>query len=75
MKVEYVYQTADQLRDNTYLSLQTPPKHITLELKGVQLIKAAIVLGRISKSHGDSPRTVITKPKCPANLSGALFLG
>ncbi|WP_457914572.1 bifunctional glucose-1-phosphatase/inositol phosphatase [Candidatus Hartigia pinicola] len=33
VKVEYVYQTADQLRNNSYLSLQKPPKHITLEMK------------------------------------------
>lgn len=40
MKVEYVYQTSDQLRDNTYLSLQTPPKHVTLELKGCPIDKS-----------------------------------
>ena len=39
MKVEYIYQTADQLRDNSYLSLQTPPKHVTLELKDCPIDK------------------------------------
>lgn len=39
MKIEYVYQTADQLRDNAYLSLATPPKHVTLELKNCPIDK------------------------------------
>lgn len=40
MKVEYVYQTSDQLRDNAYLSLKTPPKHVTLELKDCPIDKS-----------------------------------
>ncbi|MTB67779.1 bifunctional glucose-1-phosphatase/inositol phosphatase [Providencia sp. wls1943] len=39
VKIEYVYQTADQLRDNAYLSLATPPKHVTLELKNCPIDK------------------------------------
>lgn len=34
LKVEYVYQTMQQLRDATPLSLQTPPQRVTLRLKG-----------------------------------------
>ena len=39
VKVEYVYQTADQLRNNSYLSLETPPKHVTLEMKNCPIDK------------------------------------
>ncbi|EKT58503.1 glucose-1-phosphatase/inositol phosphatase [Providencia sneebia DSM 19967] len=39
VKVEYVYQTADQLRDNSYLSLETPPKHVILEMKNCPIDK------------------------------------
>ncbi|WP_380181524.1 bifunctional glucose-1-phosphatase/inositol phosphatase [Kalamiella sp. sgz302252] len=34
VKVEYVYQSSDQLRDATPLSLDTPPKRVTLEMNG-----------------------------------------
>ncbi|ARF49610.1 bifunctional glucose-1-phosphatase/inositol phosphatase [Pantoea stewartii subsp. stewartii DC283] len=34
LKMEYVYQTADQLRDAQVLSLKTPPKRVTLQLAG-----------------------------------------
>nr|WP_075181149.1 bifunctional glucose-1-phosphatase/inositol phosphatase [Pantoea sp. 1.19] len=34
LKVEYVYQTADQLRNATPLSLKTPPQRVTLQLEG-----------------------------------------
>ncbi|MGE9550526.1 bifunctional glucose-1-phosphatase/inositol phosphatase [Erwinia amylovora] len=34
VKVEYVYQTTDQLRNATPLSLATPPKRVTLEMNG-----------------------------------------
>ena len=33
MKVEYVYQTIDQLRNGTKLSLTNPPNRITLQLE------------------------------------------
>jgi len=36
LKVEYVYQTADQLRDADVLSLKNPPKRVTLQLTGCQ---------------------------------------
>ncbi|MDL4913438.1 MAG: bifunctional glucose-1-phosphatase/inositol phosphatase [Enterobacterales bacterium endosymbiont of Blomia tropicalis] len=36
LKVEYVYQTADQLRDGDVLSLKNPPKRVTLQLAGCQ---------------------------------------
>lgn len=36
VKVEYVYQSIDQLRNATPLSLDTPPKRVTLEMKGCQ---------------------------------------
>ncbi|GLR09770.1 hypothetical protein GCM10007905_24900 [Mixta theicola] len=36
VKVEYVYQTADQLRDAEVLSLKNPPKRVTLQLNGCQ---------------------------------------
>lgn len=36
VKVEYVYQSSDQLRDATVLSLDTPPKRVTLEMNGCQ---------------------------------------
>ncbi len=39
VKVEYIYQTADQLRDNSYLSLETPPKHVTLSMKNCPIDK------------------------------------
>lgn len=39
VKVEYVYQTAEQLRNNSYLSLETPPKHVTLEMKNCPIDK------------------------------------
>ncbi len=34
LKLEYVYQTADQLRDGEVLSLKNPPKRVTLQLEG-----------------------------------------
>ena len=34
LKLEYVYQTADQLRDGEMLSLKNPPKRVTLQLEG-----------------------------------------
>ena len=34
LKVEYVYQTAEQLRDADVLSLKNPPKRVTLQLAG-----------------------------------------
>lgn len=34
LKLEYVYQTADQLRDGTTLSLKNPPRRVTLQLAG-----------------------------------------
>lgn len=36
VKVEYVYQSSDQLRDATPLSLDTPPKRVTLQMNGCQ---------------------------------------
>ncbi|MBD9659337.1 bifunctional glucose-1-phosphatase/inositol phosphatase [Pantoea sp. PNT03] len=36
LKVEYVYQTADQLRDADVLSLKNPPKRVTLQLAGCE---------------------------------------
>jgi glucose-1-phosphatase len=36
LKVEYVYQSADQLRDADVLSLKNPPKRVTLQLTGCQ---------------------------------------
>ena len=36
LKVEYVYQTADQLRDADVLSLKNPPKRVTLQLNGCE---------------------------------------
>ncbi|WP_172897735.1 bifunctional glucose-1-phosphatase/inositol phosphatase [Pantoea allii] len=36
LKIEYVYQTADQLRDAEVLSLKKPPKRVTLQLAGCQ---------------------------------------
>ena len=34
VKVEYVYQTSDQLRNATPLSLDTPPQRVTLQMNG-----------------------------------------
>ena len=34
MKIEYVYQSADQLRNTEKLTLKTPPQRVTLALKG-----------------------------------------
>lgn len=34
MKIEYVYQSSDQLRNASVLSLQSPAQRVTLELKG-----------------------------------------
>jgi len=34
VKVEYVYQSTEQLRDATPLSLDTPPKRVTLQMNG-----------------------------------------
>ncbi|WP_312241711.1 bifunctional glucose-1-phosphatase/inositol phosphatase [Pantoea sp.] len=36
LKIEYVYQTAEQLRDGDVLSLKNPPKRVTLQLEGCQ---------------------------------------
>ena len=36
LKIEYVYQSADQLRDADVLSLKNPPKRVTLQLTGCQ---------------------------------------
>ncbi|QHM75986.1 Glucose-1-phosphatase [Mixta theicola] len=34
VKIEYVYQTAEQLRDGEALSLKNPPQRVTLQLNG-----------------------------------------
>lgn len=34
LKIEYVYQTAEQLRNADVLSLKNPPKRVTLQLEG-----------------------------------------
>ncbi|WP_437609064.1 bifunctional glucose-1-phosphatase/inositol phosphatase [Erwinia sp. V71] len=34
VKIEYVYQTAEQLRDAQPLTLKTPPQRVTLQLQG-----------------------------------------
>ncbi|HFZ8995467.1 TPA: bifunctional glucose-1-phosphatase/inositol phosphatase [Citrobacter freundii] len=34
MKIEYVYQSAEQLRNASVLTLKTPPQRVTLSLKG-----------------------------------------
>lgn len=34
MKIEYVYQSAEQLRNTETLTLKTPPQRVTLSLKG-----------------------------------------
>ena len=36
VKIEYVYQTADQLRDSEVLSLKNPPQRVTLQLNGCE---------------------------------------
>ena|GEM_PF-13916 len=36
VKVEYVYQSSEQLRNATPLSLDTPPKRVTLQMNGCQ---------------------------------------
>ena len=36
VKVEYVYQSSDQLRNATPLSLDTPPQRVTLQMNGCQ---------------------------------------
>jgi len=36
LKVEYVYQSADQLRNADVLSLKNPPKRVTLQLTGCE---------------------------------------
>ncbi|WP_208721867.1 bifunctional glucose-1-phosphatase/inositol phosphatase [Pantoea deleyi] len=36
LKVEYVYQSADQLRNADVLSLKNPPKRVTLQLAGCE---------------------------------------
>ena len=36
VKIEYVYQTAEQLRNTEALSLKNPPKRVTLQLNGCQ---------------------------------------
>lgn len=39
MKVEYIYQTGEQLRNAVSLSLNTPPKHVILELENCPVDK------------------------------------
>lgn len=34
MKIEYVYQSSEQLRNASVLSLESPAQRVTLELKG-----------------------------------------
>jgi glucose-1-phosphatase len=34
MKVEYIYQSAEQLRNGDVLTLSHPPKRVTLQLEG-----------------------------------------
>ena len=34
MKIEYVYQSTEQLRNADKLTLETPPQRVTLALKG-----------------------------------------
>jgi len=39
VKIDYIYQSSEQLRNNSHLSLKTPPKHVTLELKNCPIDK------------------------------------
>ncbi|EBS5740211.1 bifunctional glucose-1-phosphatase/inositol phosphatase, partial [Salmonella enterica subsp. enterica serovar Eastbourne] len=39
VKIDYIYQSSDQLRNNSYLSLKTPPQKVTLELKNCPVDK------------------------------------
>lgn len=39
VKINYIYQSSDQLRNTSYLSLKTPPKNVTLELKNCPVDK------------------------------------
>ena len=34
LKIEYIYQTTQQLREDSELSLKKPPQHVTLKLEG-----------------------------------------
>ena len=34
LKIEYIYQTTPQLREDSELSLKNPPQHVTLKLEG-----------------------------------------
>jgi glucose-1-phosphatase len=39
MKIEYVYPTAKQIRNNTPLSLKNPPQRVTLQIEGCETDK------------------------------------
>ena len=42
MKIEYVYQSSEQLRNASVLSLQSPAQRVTLELKGVRWMRTVL---------------------------------
>lgn len=39
MKIEYVYPTAKQIRNNTPLSIKNPPQRVTLQIEGCEIDK------------------------------------
>jgi len=39
MKIEYVYPTAKQIRNNTPLSMENPPQRVTLQIEGCEIDK------------------------------------
>lgn len=49
MKIEYVYQSTEQLRNADVLTLQAPPQRVTLELKGCPVEKFNAVLNEAAK--------------------------
>lgn len=49
LKVEYIYQSINQLRNGTALTWSNPPKQVTLALKIARLMEMAYVIGMTLK--------------------------
>ena len=87
LKIEYVYQSTEQLRKATPLTLQTPPQRVTLALKGCPIdkdgfcarsdfektMKASCNAQPLSRMRGEAPLSRLTRRR--AGLNAIYFAG
>ncbi len=84
LKVEYVYQTSEQLRSTEPLTLKNPPKRVTLQMDGCQIdangycdwgqfaqVLNAALQGTPMQPPAAEVQPVSEKPAAPESVTGA----